>query len=137
MLDKMLQRLQAEGAEFGKGSAYEDLHAICSAVDAERLSALQERNLAIERANLAEKRAESLVRFNFCDKCRHAKTQLGGDGGVYDGNCLCDERAETKEETQRADLAEKRLAEAVGFLHNLVPKHAVDTHAFLASLEKK
>jgi hypothetical protein len=43
-LDAMIARLTEDGAAFGRGSAYADLHAICCALDAARLRALDERN---------------------------------------------------------------------------------------------
>lgn len=55
-ISKMIARLQAEAAGYGKGSAYADLLAICSGCDAQRLQALDERNTAREEneALLAE-----------------------------------------------------------------------------------
>lgn len=53
-----------------------------------------EKAVAEERERVV---AEQRKLQNHCEVCRHPQTQLGLDGGVYDGACLCEAVVEERE----------------------------------------
>lgn len=104
MFDKAGEQLaRAEGRPYDRATCWGE-----PALDVvDRIKALTaERDQTIKERDEARALAKTYRSMNFCEKCHHSKTQLGSDGEVYDGECLCSDEAERDQ--LRAELEEAK-----------------------------